>query len=111
MQAPLVNVLPHYLHFPIQHLDPNKNISFLIYGKQVTIWAVRRPQPIHIQGKFTFQDQMILRAPDLVGESLYTKEEVQIRITEHVLGVVKGKEGKVAYLNFLLDVTQECARV
>jgi uncharacterized Fe-S center protein len=46
--------------------------------------------------------------PDWEGGSLYTKEEVQERIAEHVLGAVKGKEGKVAYFNFLLDVTPEC---
>jgi uncharacterized Fe-S center protein len=48
--------------------------------------------------------------PDWEGGSLYTKEEVQERIAEHVLGAVKGKEGKVAYFNFLLDVTPECDR-
>jgi uncharacterized Fe-S center protein len=46
--------------------------------------------------------------PDWEGGSLYTREEVQERIAEHVLGAVKGKEGKVAYFNFLLDVTPEC---
>jgi uncharacterized Fe-S center protein len=46
--------------------------------------------------------------PDWEGGSLYSKEEVQERIAEHVLGAVKGKEGKVAYFNFLLDITPEC---
>jgi uncharacterized Fe-S center protein len=46
--------------------------------------------------------------PDWEGGSLYTKEEVQERIAEHVLGAIKGKEEKVAHFNFLLDVTPEC---
>jgi uncharacterized Fe-S center protein len=46
--------------------------------------------------------------PDWEGGSVYTKEEVQERIAEYVLGAVQGKEGKVAYFNFLLDITPEC---
>ncbi len=46
--------------------------------------------------------------PDWKGGSLYTKEEVQERIIEYVLGAVKGKSDKVVYFNFLLDITPEC---
>lgn len=46
--------------------------------------------------------------PDWEGGSVYTKEEVQERIAEYALGAVKGKEGKVAHFNFIMDVTPEC---
>jgi uncharacterized Fe-S center protein len=46
--------------------------------------------------------------PDWEGGSLYTREETQERIAEYALGSVKGKAGKVAYFNFLMDVTPEC---
>ena len=35
-------------------------------------------------------------------------EEFQYRLTENAYGVVKQKEGKVFFLNFLLEVTPEC---
>lgn len=34
--------------------------------------------------------------------------ELQRRVAEHALGAVSGKEGRVFYLNFLVDVTREC---
>jgi uncharacterized Fe-S center protein len=46
--------------------------------------------------------------PDWDGGSLYTREEVQERIAEYAIGAIMGKKGKVAYFNFLMDVTPEC---
>lgn len=46
--------------------------------------------------------------PDWGRGSLYTKEEVQERMTEYAKGAVSGKENKTYYFNFLLDITPEC---
>ncbi len=35
-------------------------------------------------------------------------ENAQKKVVEYVMGVLKGKEGKVAYLNFLVNVTPDC---
>ena len=46
--------------------------------------------------------------PDWRSGSLYTKEETEERMVEHAAGSLRGKEGKVVFFNFILDVTPEC---
>ncbi|MCK5145367.1 DUF362 domain-containing protein [bacterium] len=37
-----------------------------------------------------------------------TAPDIQKRMAEHALGVIYGKEGRVAYISFLLNITRDC---
>ena len=46
--------------------------------------------------------------PDWKSGSLYTKEEIEERMVECAAAALKDKEGKKAFINFVMDVTPEC---